>query len=711
MSVPYSLFNPRGIAIVGASAEHTRPGAQALHALRERGYAGNVYPVNAKYSELGGYRCFASLEEVGPDCDLVVIALPAASVVQVIDQCGRKGIRNAVVLSGGFREAGGEGMGQEAAMLQVARAHGVRILGPNCLGMVNVHANVFAAFGSLTRKPEWQPGGVSAVLQSGGFGVSMVIRCALAGARFRYLVASGNESDISMPELIDCYADDPETRVILAYMEGVTDGRAFMAAASKAMAAGKPVVVLKAGNTRQGRIAAASHTANLTGSYDIYRAAFRQCGVIEVGDIDQAADAVISFEKGCLPKGRNVVLMGGSGGSAAVFADAADHYGLELPSPGAQTMAVLERSLPSLSSLGNPIDYTAGYPRTDVADGFRAAFEAVLADPDFHQLGVMYAPIMGPQLKLGAELLAQAAARTDKPVFVFSAMNESLAPEGLGILKAAGIPVLPSPRRVAAAMAALARFAEASMAPGDDSYRESELEPGRRLQGRGILNEHDSKSLLRAAGIATTEDRLLPMGISEIPDDFRYPVVVKIVSRDIAHKTDIGAVRLDVGNQDELKAAIDEVAANAGKAAPGAVLEGVLVSEMIHDAVEVIVGVVNDEGFGPVVAFGLGGVLAEVLNDMSFRVAPFGINEARGMIRELRAAAVFGGVRGRPACDVEALAAVLSRVSLMAWQYRDSLSELDINPLLVRPEGMGVVAADALAVFRQGSDQSRGDPA
>lgn len=696
MGALQSLFEPRAIAIVGASAERTRPGAQALHALRERGYAGNVYPVNAKYAELGGYRCHPSIAEVGDDCDLAVIALPARAVIEVIDECGRKGIRNAVVLSGGFREAGEEGVALEATLRATAARHGVRLLGPNCLGLVNVQSKVFAAFGSLTRKPHWEPGGVSAVLQSGGFGVSVVIRCALAGACFRYLVASGNESDISMPELIDAYAEDDQTQVILAYMEGVADGRAFMAAARKALAAGKPVIVLKAGNSRQGRVAAASHTANLTGNYDIYRAAFRQCGVIEVADIDHAADAVVAFQAGRLPRGRNVVLMGGSGGSAAVFADAADDHGLELPPPAPDTLAVLQRSLPALSSLHNPIDYTAGYPRPDVADGFARAFAAVLADPDYHQLGVMYAPIMGPQLELGAQLLAKAAAASDKPVFVFSAMNEALAPEGLAVLREAGIPVLPSPRRVAAAMAALACFAEARdrMDEVPPSMADVQLP-----SGSGVLSEPASKAVLAAAGIAVTADRLLPLE-GGLPMDLAYPLALKIVSPDIAHKTEVGGVALGVRDAQALRVARTAMLARVRAALPQARLEGVLIAPMIEDGVEALAGVVNDPGFGPVVAFGLGGIFAETLADMRYAVAPFGVAEARRMIDGLRGAAVFAGQRGRPPCDIDALAAMLSRLSVLAWQWRGRLAELDINPLLVRPAGKGVVAADALLVLQ-----------
>ena len=703
MSSFHSLFNPRGIAIFGASADRSRPGGQTVHALNDYGFKGGVFPVNARHTEVAGRRCYASLDEVSEACDLAVIALPAAQVPGVIAQCGHKGILNAVVLSGGFREAGDDGIRLEAELLRVARDKGVRIIGPNCLGLVNVQAGVYAAFGSLVRPPKLRSGHVSVVVQSGGFGISMVIRCTLAGAGFRYLVASGNESDISMPELIDAYVDDPETRVILAYMEGVSDGRAFMAAARRALAAGKPIVVLKAGNTEQGKLAAASHTANLTGSYDIYRAAFRQCGVIEVADIDQAVDAVLAFDMGRLPRGRGVGLMGGSGGSAAVFSDAADACGLKLPSPAPATHAILAASLPGLSSLRNPIDYTAGYPRSDTAEGFARAFAAILADDSIHQLGVMFAPIMGAQLKLGAELLAKAAAASDKPVFVFSAMNAELAPEGLGVLREAGIPVLPSPRRVALAMRALADYAGALLTR-EEATAEAIFNENNLLSLKETIvgfTELESKNIIKSFGIPVTRDWFIPIAeTGMLPADIEFPVAVKIVSRDIGHKSDIGAVRLNVKDITALKLAIAEILDNVRLAAPAASLDGILASKMVTDGLETLVGVINDPGFGPVVVFGLGGILAETLNDTSYRIAPFGQNEARQMVVELRASAIFSGLRGRPPSDVDALANALVAVSELAWQLRDCLAEMDINPLLVRPAGAGVVAADAMVILK-----------
>jgi len=696
------LFNPRGIAIVGASPEPGRPGAQTVAALKEHGFTGGIYPVNPKYPEMAGFRCYPSVAAIEGECDAAVIALPATQVPGIVRECGERGIFFAVVLGGGFREAGDDGRKIEDAMLAAARDGGVRIIGPNCLGLVNVHSRVYAAWGSLTRPPLLPAGPVSAVLQSASLGTTLLVRCAAADVGFRYVVTSGNESDISAPELIESYVDDPETRIILAYLEGVSDGRALMHAARRALAARKPLVVLKAGNTEQGRRAAASHTANLTGDYDIYRAAFRQCGVLEVHDLDEAADVTLCLLNGRLPAGRNVAVMGGSGGAAALFSDRADELRLRLPPFSERTLEVLKRSLPPLSSLKNPIDYTAGYPRSAPGLDFQRAFDAVLEDPGIDQLAVMFAAAGRNQLQAGGELLCKAASVSSKPIVVFSGMSEEVAPEGLGLLRKAALPVLASPKRAAVAMAKLTEYAMAL------ERREHTNEPkgARVIQprlpgGAATLDEHESKLIIAAAGVPVSRDRLVALEANPaVPTDIVFPVAVKIVSRDIAHKTDIGAVRLNVTDRAELEAAFSEIVRNARRAKPSARLSGMLVSEMVTDGLETIIGVVNDAVFGPVVAFGLGGVLVEALKDVSYRIAPFGPDDARAMIGEIKARALLDGVRGRPPRDIEALAAALVQVSNLAWCLRDRLAELDINPLLVRPAGKGVVAADALIVLR-----------
>lgn len=701
MSSFSTLFNPRGVAIVGATADINRAGGQALHALTHYGYAGNILPVNPNYDTLGKHRCYRNITDIDQPCDVAVVAVPATHVPGVIEHCGKQGITFAVVLGGGFREAGAEGIANEARMLAAARQGKVRLIGPNCLGFVNIHQRVYAGFGSITKPPDLKPGPVSAVIQSGGFGNSLVVQTAMAGVGFRYVVASGNESDINAPELINAFVDDPETKVILAYLEGVADGRALMTAARRALAAGKPVIILKAGNTQQGLRAAASHTANLTSSYDVFRAALKQCGVIEVRDTHEAADYAQCFATGRLARGRNVAVMGGSGGSAVAFSDAADEVQLKLTPLSDKTMGVLRENLPSVASLENPVDYAAGFITDANAPRFLRAIDAILADPEVHQVGVLLATSTGRTMYNGALGVAEALKKSRKPVMLFCSIPYASAPEGYDLIAAEKIPMQPSPRRVAYAMAALANFTEAL------DHREHICNPPevkRRAvptlpQGAVTLNEHESKNLLRAFSVPVTHDQLLAPGTA-LPANIRYPVAVKVASRDIAHKSDIGGVRLHVQDKAQLEQAMAEVLNNARRAAPQANLAGVLVSEMVSDGLETIVGVVNDPCFGPVVAFGLGGILAETIRDVTYRVAPFNHTEALAMVREIRGAKLFDGVRGQPARDVDALTKLLVAVSEMAWLLRDRVAEMDINPVLVRPVGKGTIAADALLVLK-----------
>ena len=696
------LFNPRSIAIIGATPEAHRPGAQTIRALLDNGFKGGIYPVNPKYAQVANLRCFPAIREAPAPCDIAVIALPAAVVPDVIEQCGEHGVRFAVVLGGGFREVGKEGAARETLMLAAAKKHGVRIVGPNCLGLVNVHARAYAAFGSLARPPLLSPGPVSAVIQSGGFGNSLVIRCGLAGIGFRLVVASGNESDLSVPELIEAYVDDPATRLILIYMEGMRDGRRFVAAAERALAAGKPIVVWKAGNTRQGVKAAASHTANMTGSYDVYRAAFRHSGVVEVHDIEEAVDCVKSLlAYADRPAGDDVAIMGGSGGSAVVFADTADAYGLRLSELAPATQAVLKKVLPNTASLENPIDYAAGFITNANAPRFAAAVGAALADPGVHQLGVLFATTTGEQALNGATVLAQAVKQHAKPVFAFLSVPPEYTAGGFEILQNAAIPIMTSPARVAKAMKVLADYQRAIRKSGERPAHAPQAMPAH-SPASGTLSEHAGKELLKAWGIGVTADRLLPAApvTAASAAGVAFPIALKVVSRDILHKSDIGGVQLNIANGEQLAAASRDMLERVRRAAPAAKLDGLLISEMIGDGIETIVGVVNDSVFGPVVAFGMGGIFAETLRDVTYRLAPFGIETAQEMIAELRAAPKLCGARGRPPSDIEALAQTLAAVSLLAWQLRDSLLEMDINPLLVRPSGSGVVAADALLRFR-----------
>jgi acetyltransferase len=577
-------------------------------------------------------------------------------------------------------------------------------VGPNCLGLANIHENVYAAFGSITRPPQLAPGPVSLVTQSGGFGYSIALACAEAGAGFRHVIATGNEADLGMTDFLDALIDDPETRVLIAYIEGLRDGRKLLELGRRAAAAGKPLLVWKGGITRAGAKAAATHTANMTGSYEIYRAAFRQAGIIEIREIHEAADLAQAFLAGKLPAGRRVAVMGGSGGSAIVFADAAEQCGLALAALSDETRERLAAVIPEIGSVQNPVDFTAGYIAGAGGAKFRASVQAVLDDPGVDAVCVNLATIESAPARVGAEALGELARATTKPLFAFLSTPRAVAQEAVAALAAGRIPTMPSPVRMAWTTAALARYREfrrRSAAPEESRPQAETL--GAPVAGEK-LSEAASKAVLARAGIPVTRDVLVARAEEVPPDLLRSPLAVKIASPDIAHKTDIGAVRLNVRGREALENAVRDVLAAARRHAPAAVIEGVIVSEMVTEGHELLAGAVNDPVFGPVVVLGAGGIYAEALNDRSLRIAPFDYATALEMVDELRCAAMLRGARGMPGVDTGALSDVLVRLARFAWENRQTVAEIDINPLFATARG--AIAADALVVGRESLPRS-----
>ena len=467
------------------------------------------------------------------------------------------------------------------------------------------------------------------------------------------------------------------------------------------------MLVWKAGNTRQGIRSAATHTANMTGTYDVWRAALRQSGIIEVQSMDEAADFVKALMPRRYPRGRNTAVVTASGGAAVIYSDAADHYGLELQTPAAATRAVLEKAFPKAATLQNPVDLAANGFDESSQPGYERAVEALLKDPGVDQICPMFSAMSGHPMKLMAEVLGRIFLRSDKPMIAFSSVPREVAQSAFQVLEEAGIPVLGSPNGVVRGCAMLADYAAMRARLLVRTFAASPVQAGDVDMTPGtVLDEVQSKRMISDWLPVTRDVVVSPVDASALGTmEVNFPVAVKIVSPDIAHKTDVGGVVLHVQDREALKSAWDTVISNALKYKPQARLTGVLVSEMVSDGVETLVGVVDDEVFGPVVACGMGGVLAEVLRDVTYRVAPFDEQVARDMIRELRSWPVFQGVRGKPPADVEALAQALVKVSHFAWASRETVSEVDINPLLVRPvtrtQGTGVIAADAVIVLRR----------
>jgi len=693
-----ALVRPRAVAIVGASGNTASIGGQPLRALTSFGFDAPVYPVNPKYDSLGGRPCFPSVAALPGPCDVAIVTVPSPHVAGVIEQCGAAGIPVAVVLSSGFREIGASGAALQEELLTVARRAGVRIVGPNCQGYMNVATHMYAGFGTAFRNPPLNGGPLAMVTQSGSLGYSMVTEVSAAGVGFNYVVSTGNEADVTSLDLLEFFLEQDDIEIVTAYLEGIKDGRRLLALGERALSLGKPILLWKVGNSSSGRRAAVSHTANLTSGPEIYRAAFRSGGFIEVEEASDLTDIARAFLAKRIPRGRNVAVFTSSGGFGVLMADRCEARGLHLPELSEATKSRLREIVPPYAALSNPIDVTAQLS-TD-GEGVNRALQVLVDDPDIDQIMVRKGSTDGPRGEQWTAGLAELAQRTDKPMLI-SILTEG-SQGAVDILNRHRMAWSPTARGLVAAASALYEFGLKRERLG--------ARVGRTLARREIawpaggqtLGERASKQVLSSYGIdgvrevLLTEDEVSGLKASPLP----YPVVVKVESGDIAHKTEAGAVRVGIADLDALKRAAVEVLASARKYNPGARIDGVLVQEMAS-GVEMMLGVVNDAYFGPVVAVGLGGIFAETLRDVTHRCAPFDETTARVMLEELRGKAILGGVRGKPAVDVEALVQALTRLSCLAADHADRIEEIDVNPLFVRERG--VLAADALIVLRNGT--------
>jgi acyl-CoA synthetase (NDP forming) len=704
------FLNPRGVAIVGASNDATRIGGQPIRLLSEFGYSGKVYPVNPKYNEIKGLPCYPDLAAVPQPCDVALIALSAPHVCGVIEQCGKAGIPYALVLSAGFSEVGAEGKSLQLQLAAAARKAGVRLVGPNCLGIMNLKDNARVGFGGTLQLTTLKPGPLAMVTQSGGFGFGVVAIACYYGLGFNYAISTGNEADLTLLDWMADLLERPEVEIVVAFMEGITDGRRMIEIGERALELGKPILVWKVGNTDIGRRAATSHTARLTAGYELFRAAFRRGGFIEIRDVDDLIDISKVLLGRKMPAGNRVAVLTLSGGAGVLLADRCIEHGLALPKLTEGTTAKLRDIMVSFASADNPIDATAhGY--NDNFASYSKTIREVLADPNIDS-AIARVP-RGKSARPWAEGLLEALRETDKPLV----LNWPTAPNDNGdvmrYLEENGVPCIMAPGRTVHAMAAVTEFARkrrAHAAAAAGVFKRTVERCDLDLPaGSDTLGEHRSKQLFARYGIPVVNERLLTeaevAALQSAP--LSFPLAVKIESPDVPHKTEAGAVRLNIADLAGLKQAAREVIAAARQYRSGARIDGVLVQEMAS-GLEVIVGAVDDAFFGPTVAFGLGGVFTELMKDVTHRFAPFDEAAAREMIAEIKGAALLTGYRGGSALDVDALAATLSRLSQLISDHADRIAEIDINPLFVRPAGQGVVAADALIVTKKAGTKAQG---
>lgn len=705
------FFSPGSIAIVGASKDIRTINGKPLYYLQRHGFAGDLYPVNPKYAEIAGLTCYPDLRSIPGDIDLALIVVNYKLVPAMIEQCAARKVPFVTIFSSGFAEAGQEGKRIQAQVARLAAEAGIRICGPNCQGAVDLFSNTAAAFSASLDPTPFLPGPVGFVTQSGALGYSIFNMAQESGIGFSYVVSTGNEMDLDAADFMDFMLDDDRTRVVFAYLEGIRDGAKFIRLAEKARRVGKPLAVLKVGRSETGSRAAASHTAALTGSDAVCDAFFRQKGIIRVDDIEGFIDLATAMKsRAPLPRGRGLGIVSISGGGGVLCADTAEACGLTVASLKPETTEAIAANIPSFGSPVNPVDVTAQAINT--ADGFANVIQAMLADPGVDGLVVVITMIVGePGLRMARDLvrLSQGA---EKPIMVAWTAGPNLMAEPFAVLKDARVPLFHSPVRAVQALAKLMHHGSgtirpSSAEPASTAARGSiaignEIEKLLSRAGR-TLTERQSKQILGAFGISISRELLARSREEALAacDEIGLPVAMKVDSPDILHKTEADAIRLNVADPGKVGEFFDEIVSNARAHSPSAHINGVLIQEMIPAGVEVIVGINRDPQFGPVLMFGLGGIFVEILKDVSMRIAPVSTEEAMKMIREVRGYPLLAGARGKSKMDVAALAETLVKVSQMALALGSRLDQLDINPLIVLPEGQGVKVADALVILSE----------
>lgn len=685
------FFYPRSIAVIGAAREEDKVGHSVLKNLLDANFQGELVPVNPNADEILGLKALHTATKV----DLAVIVVPAKIVPAVLEESARVGVKASIIISAGFRESGAQGAKLEAQIRDITKKYGIRIVGPNCLGIMSTGANLNASFAS-----EYPvKGGISLISQSGAICTSFLDWAANESLGFDKLVSVGNKVDVTEAELLDYIARDPSTRVVALYVEGIDNGREFMQV-SKEVSRLKPVIALKAGRTHTGAKAASSHTGALAGSDATYDAAFKQSGILRVNSIDEFFDAAKAFSRCPIPKIPGVAIITNAGGPGVLASDASAECGVPLANFTKETIEALRNALPQESNIYNPIDILGdAKPRRYVA-----TLEIILADQNVGAVILLLTPQAMTEPEETANLINRLSLHASKPIITsFIGGNELRKARGKLIHgKAANFD---SPETAVRAARNLIKFREIAtsserastqLRSGQNRAAFLRIE-GVRSEGRTALTEEEGKDVLRAYGIKAPRETVVTRRdkVIQAAREIGYPIVMKVSSPDIAHKTDVGGVITGISNDRAAKNAFDQIYANINKRMPRARIGGVIIEEMVQ-GVEVIVGVTCDPQFGPFITFGLGGLYVEVLKDVSHRLAPITVAEAKRMIAEVKSYPILLGTRGRKALDINAVADTIVRVSQISQDFEE-IQEIEINPLMVQEDGC--IAVDALVVI------------
>ncbi len=688
---------PQVVAVIGASRDKEKLGHAVLSNIIEHGYQGQVYPINPKADRILGLKCYPSVLDVPDPIDLAIIVIPNKYVSAVLEECGQKGVKGVIIISAGFREAGLEGVRMERELGAIAKRHGMRLIGPNCLGVIDTICPLNASFAA-----GMPPRGAIAFMSQSGALCTAILDWALAAEiGFSRFVSLGNKADVGEVDLLAAWEDDRHSKVILTYIEGLSEGRKFMEVARR-VTRRIPVIAVKSGSTNAGSRAVSSHTGSLAGSERAYEAAFRQCGVLRAESIQHLFDYSLAFAYQPVLRGGRITIVTNAGGPGVMATDALEREGLSLASLSRETIDFLRDNLPAAANIYNPIDVLGDA----LADRYALALEAALKEAGVSGVIVILTPQVMTEIEDTAEAVGRIAARYDKPV-LGCFMGEAKVGVGIRILNEYKIPNYPFPERAVGALKAMLDYRRWLDRPpleieefDVDWQRVRGIFEQVRAGGRQAIGDAEAREIMEAYGIripasklATTADEAV-----EFAEEIGYPVVMKIASPDILHKTDIGGVKLGISDATDVRDAFDLLVYRATRYMPDAEIWGCLVQKMVRGGKEVIVGMNRDPQFGPLMMFGLGGIYVEALKDVAFRIAPFSRQEAEEMIAEIRAYSLLKGIRGERPSDTEAIADTLLRLSQLVTDFPEVM-EMDVNPLIVFEAGRGAVGIDMRLVL------------
>jgi len=691
------FFSPKSVAVIGASREPRKLGSQILSNIISGQFQGKIYPVNPKATEISGLKCYPDISSIPDVPELAVVVVPAKFVASVIEECGRKGTKSAVVISAGFKESGPEGRKREEELVEISNKYGCRIIGPNCLGIIDTYSDLNVSFAPVMPAK----GGIAFISQSGALISAVLDWSRKQKIGFSRIISMGNMADVSESELIESCAADEKTKVILFYVEGVKDGRDFINRVSE-VTLKKPVIAIKAGLTGSGSKAASSHTGSLAGMAEAYSAAFKKAGVLQVSNMEELFDLSLSFAYQPLIKGDRIAIVTNAGGPAVVATDAVEKQNLKMASLSEGTMAILKKNLPPAANTHNPVDVLGDATE----EGYKVALENVMKEESVDGVLVIVTPQTITRPLETAHVVVENANRYKKTV-VTSFMGGISVEVAIDFLRQSRIPNYEFPERAVRSLRGMVDYSKilsrkkgTTSVTDVDENRVTKILNEVKKTGTTNLTDYQAREIFESYGIKGPERQIAKDAKEALACANRigYPVAAKIVSPDILHKTESGGVRINILNDKELEQSFNEIIRSVKEYMPEARIEGIEVQQMVKGVQEVIIGVKKDIQFGHLIMFGLGGIFVEVLKDVTFGIVPVDRNEALEMIKEIRSYRLLTGFRKLPEADITAIAETIVRVSKLCENFPE-IKELDINPLIAKEKNKGVVMVDARIIL------------